>query len=526
MTNQKSGQTLHWYPLGGNNQNRIGGNCGLCVYEETNSIGITHSRTLLFDAGVLLGDQRYPEDPALSECDVVIPDLARFLAKPDDPLHKPERLLDAIFLTHNHVDHIGAIPFLILMGYKLPKIYTTPYTAKKLEQELANAGIDAGEWPEISTIAPGTGVQEGAVKVSPFWVSHSTPQSVGYFIETPEGNILTPGDFKLDQTVLWGPSFSEEQFKRIVSKPVDLLLLDSTGADKDVIPTTEEDVRNTVSTLMDHYPGKRFIVAVMSGFEENLASIAKVAAEKGKTLWIAGKSHEQGLRALKDTGMTLSDALGMPIDMRILQAGKSAHDLAASNPANNVVVVTGASGQGNSVLPRALNNNYPQLSLNPKKDVILLCSPSIPGQEAFRERMIADLRKKGFLVITKNEATLYSQSHARLPEILEFARLVNAKTVMPIHGDKKQRQACKDAIEKMGQKTFSADNGDAVRVSKKGCSSSNPETKGQPKLIGFKTLQGTSWSDRYYLKVDAPQKQPAPANNNRKKRPTIFDFKK
>src|SRR5690606_4854167 len=122
------------------------------------------------------------------------------------------------------------------------------------------------------------------------------PQSVGFFIETPEGNILTPGDFKMDQSVIWGPAFNEEQFKRIIDgKNIDLMLLDSTGADRDIVPTTEEDVRESLRGLMEEHPNKRFVIAVMSGFEENVASVAKVAAEYDRTVWVAGWSHEQSL---------------------------------------------------------------------------------------------------------------------------------------------------------------------------------------------------------------------------------------
>src|SRR5262249_28705292 len=150
----------------------------------------------LFDAGVLIGDRRYPEYPELAECDSIIADYARFLKKRGDP-QAPAEPLDAIFLTHNHVDHLGALPFLLLMGYELPRVYATPFTAKRLEQEFVNAGIAPEEWPEIVSIAPGAPVQEGPVKVNAFWVSHSTPQAVGFFVDTPQGTILNPGDFKL-----------------------------------------------------------------------------------------------------------------------------------------------------------------------------------------------------------------------------------------------------------------------------------------------------------------------------------------
>lgn len=523
--------SLRWHILGGNNKHRIGANCGLCVYQYTDPGGTPHRKVLLFDAGTLFGDPRAPEDPALADSDTIIPDLGKFLYKTEDAAHIPDTPIDSIFLTHNHPDHIGAIPLLILMGYKIPKIYATPYTAKRLEQELSNAGLPPNEWPSIYAIAPGKAINEGPVAVTAFWVSHSTPQSVGFFIETPKGNLLNPGDFKLDQSVVWGPAFNDEQFQRIVSKPVDLLLLDSTGADRDVEPITEGDVRETLRELLAEYPDKRFIIAVMSGFEENLASVAMVAAKDGRTLWVSGAAHEQALAALKDTGLSLAEHLQMDLDLRVLAPGKAARTLAESPPKDSIVVVTGAQGHNNAVLPRAADDRHNALHLDPETDIILFCAPSIPGQEATRERLLATLRNKGHTVLTRQDAPLYSQAHARLPEIIDFVKRANPKHVLPIHGSKEQRDCCADAMEKMGKKAVRVDNGDVVDITRESVRSIDPATKDRPPLIGLKTLQGSTWTDRYYLMVNVPQDKPQdmphkPANGNKKRRAKIFDINK
>ena len=507
--------------LGGNNKNRIGANCGLCVYEETDIFGQVRKKALLFDAGLLSGDPRWPEAPVLTDSDTVIPDLTAYLRKKDDPTHKPETQIDSIYLTHNHSDHVGALPFLILMGYELPKIYATPYTAKRLEQELANAGVPSEDWPEVFTIAPGKSISEGPVTVTAFWVSHSTPQSVGFFIETPEGNILNPGDFKLDKTVLWGPAFNQDQLTRLIDgKTVDLLLLDSTGADRDITPVTEEEVRETLRSLMEQHPHKRFIIAVMGGFEENMASAARVAAEYGRDLWIAGWSHEQSLSALKETGMTLQDHIGLPLSIRALMPGKAARDLADSDPSRSVVIVTGAQGKPSAALTRAAEGRHNALSLDPEKDIVLFCAPSIPGQEGGRERLFALLRKAGVPYLTRKEIPLYSHAHARLPELIDMVRLTDPKTVTPIHGDDALRQHCAAAMQKMEKTVTSADNGAVLRVTKQGVIKVSEE---EPRLIGFKTLQGGNWMDRHYLMVKTQDAQPVtPANNNQKKKPMIF----
>ncbi len=176
------------------------------------------------------------------------------------------------------------------MGYKLPKIYATPYTAKRLELELSNAGL------ELSRMAGNS--HDRARQGGP---GRSRQRELG-FLGQPfnaavdrllhrhagRGNILHTGDFKMDLSPCCGGlEANEEQFRRIVSKPVDLLLLDSTGAEQDKDVVTEQDVRESLHEVIAKNPGTRLIVAVMTGYEENLASVAKVAAEEKRTLWVA-----------------------------------------------------------------------------------------------------------------------------------------------------------------------------------------------------------------------------------------------
>lgn len=522
---------LFWDIIGGNNEKRIGMNANICRYVETLPDGTTVTRTLLFDAGSMTIDSRAPETPELADCDTAIPDLRPYLYRVDDPAHKPDTPIDSIFLTHNHADHTAALPFLALDGYKLPKIYATPYTARRLEQDFSNSGLRPEEWPEIYTIAPGRAVEEGPVKVWPFWVSHSTPQSVGFMIETPQGNILNMGDFKLDQSVTWGPSFNEAQFRRMVTeKPVDLLVMDSTGADRNMDGVTEEDVRQTLRGLMDTHTDKRFVVAVMSGFEENMATVARIAAEKSRKLWVAGWAHEQALDALTKTGLTMADSIGMKIDVKLLEKGANAETLASMPPGHSVIVMTGANGMSNAALTRAAEGNYPALKLDPATDIILFCATSIPGQESTRERLIANLRNKGFTVLTKNDAALYTHAHARLPEMLKVAEMVKARKVLPSHGDKNLRDACAREMQKAGHATISAANGETLAVSRAtGTQSLNPEKAGAVPILGFKTLTGKNWSERNYLMIEVPaeRKPQSPQNNgaqnnNEKKRPKIF----
>ena len=62
-----------------------------------------------------------------------------------------------------------------------------------------------------------------------------------------------------------------------------------------------------------------------------------------------------------------------------------------------------------------------------KKDIVLFCAPSIPGQEAGRFRLLAQLRQKGIKFLTRQEKKLYAHAHARLPELREMAKMIKGE---------------------------------------------------------------------------------------------------
>lgn len=514
--------TLHYHVVGGNNRYGMGMNCGVFVYESDQQkfVGV-------IDMGLMPSNPRSPEAPGLVDAERVMPDYFRLFRNRHDEKHQPDLPADAVFLTHAHPDHASGIPAAILAGCIINKVYATPYNAIRLQQELSNEGIPPEEWPKIFKIAPGAPLREGDVEVSAFWVSHSTPHSVGYHVKTPEGNILHTGDFKLDDSVTWGPAFNEGAYRSMVKdKPVDLLVMDSTGADRDVNPVTENDVREALRDIMQIYPDKRFVVAVMSGFEETFASVAQVTAENGRQFWATGWNHEQVVDALNKTGLTLGQAIGTNVNVNFLGTDAQARNFAAVPADKSVIVVTGAQGQPSAALPSAVDGKNKLLQLDPKTDIILMCAPTMPGHEASRARLMANLAARGFKVLTRNDAELYSHAHARLPEILSMAALTGAKTVLPAHGDAELRASCDIALTAAGQTTVNAANGQVIRVTKNGSYVVNPDQEPSYQLIGMKTYSGREWWDRTYIYQRAASNEnmptPKPVTKDDRHRPSIF----
>ncbi len=185
-------------------------------------------------------------------------------------------------------------------------------------------------------------------------------------------------------------------------------------------------------------------------------------------------------------------------------------------------------GHANSALTRAAEGHNSTLQINPATDIVF-CAPSMPGQFGQRERLLTTLRGKGFKVLTNKDMPLYSHlTPARLPEIIDMVKRIDPEHIMPVHGSERAaRGLVPRPWKKWAKKVMRADNGDVINVSRRSVKSAEPETKGKAPLVGLKTLEGTNWTDCYYLQVNAPQKTPAPpapANRNKKHRPRIFNI--
>ncbi len=526
VKNAKKSTDVLYHFLSGLNEGCVGGNTS--VLEVSYDDGST--LRCMVDPGDLFGDKNNPEHPVLSNCDSIIADMREYFDHIDPQtgeIVEAKKPLDNIILSHSHKDHIGAISKMMLMGYKMPQIYATPYTRQRLFQHLNNEKIPPSEWPHVREIAPGQKLKFPDVEVGFFSVSHSTPQSLGLVFKTKEGSIVHTCDWKMDQSLTWGPNFEPSQYKRMVGDNPTVLLMDSTGADSDKKPVTEEIFRKTLKKMMKDNPGKRFIIATHPGFEENMASIAKVTAQDGRKFFIDAWSHSQVFDALRNTGLKLGDHIGEKIDVKSLNSAPARRELESSKPGDSIVLVAGVMGQKNSSLVRAVNGTNKNLKLDPKKDIILFCGPNMPGQNRENKyALMAEIKKKGFEVMGHPEYKLYPHAHARRGEIVELAEMTSAKYIVPVHGDQHLRDRNEELLGENGHKVIKLKNGQTLRL-KDGKAEIDPELTRDPQFIGFETRIGKHWQERDYIACfTVNYKRPANENDPPKpdaaRKPRIF----
>src|SRR2546428_5843674 len=134
----------------------------------------------------------FPDADELPGIDRVIPDFTYALAKRDG--------FRAVFLTHGHEDHIGALPY--LLGQARVPVFGTPLTLALVAERLREHGLDEGA--DLRAIRPRDRIEIGPFIVEPIRVTHSIADGVGLAIGTPVGTLVHTGDFKLDPSPLDG----------------------------------------------------------------------------------------------------------------------------------------------------------------------------------------------------------------------------------------------------------------------------------------------------------------------------------
>ncbi len=170
--NKKITNKINVFALGGLNEN--GKN--LYVIEINNKI-------LVFDCGL-----KYASDKMYG-VDYIIPDFTYLIEN--------KKRIVGVFISHAHYENIGSINELVKAIPNI-HIYATNYAAKviTIEQEEAPVKIS-----NLHIIKPHRKIDFKDFSIFPFSVTHSSPETVGYSINTPDGSIIYMADYCIDSTM-------------------------------------------------------------------------------------------------------------------------------------------------------------------------------------------------------------------------------------------------------------------------------------------------------------------------------------
>lgn len=359
---------------------------------------------ILIDAGLM-----FPEDDMLG-IDLVIPDITYLIENKDK--------VKAIFLTHGHEDHIGALPY-VLKQINVP-VYGTALTLGILEGRLKENGVSS---EGLHVVKPGDRIVAGAFKVGFIRVNHSIPDAVSIVLQTPIGTIIHTGDFKFDQTPVDGQVTQFNKFAEYGDRGVLALLADSTNAERPGVTPSEKMVGQTFDDEF-RYAKHRIIVATFSSNVHRIQQVIDSAVKYKRKVAVIGRSMLNVVSIATEMGY-LKAPEGVLIDI---------DETNNYTPDKIVIITTGSQGEPMSALTRMAMSDHKKVDIVPGDTVIISATP-IPGNEKLVARTIDHLYKLGAEVIYEKSNGVHVSGHASQEEIKLMHNLVRPKFFMPVHGE-------------------------------------------------------------------------------------------
>ena len=376
--------------------------------------------------------------------DYVIPDFSF--------LKKNESKIKALFITHGHEDHIGAIPFL-LQTVNIPFIYAPNQAVGLIRKKLEDRNI---QYKNLITYEEKTKVKFKSIQVEFFRTTHSIPDSHGICVTTPNGTIVATGDFKFDFTPI-GPMANLHKMAQIGSRGVTLLLSDSTNALNEGISLSESKVDTALSEVIKRETG-RIIIATFASNIYRLKHIVDTCKRNNRKIAVFGRSMENNIEISINGGYIKNKSIFVTPE----EANKLPNDQVC-------LLCTGSQGEPLAALSRIADGSHKQIKLQ-SDDVVIFSSSAIPGNAAAIGRTINKLYMKGIKVFTNTSLeNVHSSGHGNEEELKLMIRLIKPKYFMPFHGEYRMLKKHADIGVMCGmpkENTFVLGNGEMLSINK------------------------------------------------------------
>lgn len=400
---------------------------------------------IVIDAGMHFSNEETPG------VDYVIPNTTY--------LEERKNKIRALLITHGHLDHIGGVP-IVLSRIGNPPVYSRNLSILLMRKRQA-------EFPDLpkmkeNIVEKDSVITCGKIKVRFFGVTHTIPDSMGIIIETPNGLIVTPGDYKLDQIDGIVSEEEEKEYSIFDKEKVLLLMTDSTNIENEGYALPEKKVHEGLENLIKKING-RIIIAAFASHITRLAHVVKTAESLGKKIALDGRSMKTNIEvAIEAQYFTPKKGTIIPIE-----------EVDKYPPNKIVILMTGAQGEEFAALNRAANKSHAKFALH-KGDTIILSASIVPGNERQVEKMKDGLARQGVRIIsyrTPGEDFVHATGHGNKEDVKWLHKKTHPKFFIPIHGNHYRLQLHKELAIENGMpegNIIVPDNGSIIEISANG----------------------------------------------------------
>src|SRR5215210_712667 len=279
---------------------------GLGEVGKNTTVFEADGEAIVVDAGLA-----FPRDEHLG-VDLILPDFS-YLTDLDKPIR-------AVLLTHGHEDHVGSLPYLLRMA-RVQEVWATRLTLGLIKSKLDEHGLMRAA--DLREAEIGKRYDLGPFRVEFVRMAHSIPDAAALAIEAGGRLIVHTGDYKLDHTPIDGQRTDVGRLAELGNRGVDLLLGDSTNAERPGVTPSERVVGEAFRQIFPLRTG-RILVSSFASNVHRMQQAIDVSVDLGRKVAIVGRSMRKNANIARNLGfMEIPDGVVMkPEELRELPPGQ------------------------------------------------------------------------------------------------------------------------------------------------------------------------------------------------------------
>ncbi len=414
---------------------------------------------VIFDMGLCLPRIINFEEEGGHRSNLTTDGLIKLGAIPDDEVIKKWRKnVKAIALTHCHLDHIGAVPYLS-KHYKNAPVIGAPYSIEVFKSMIRDDDLEFKN--HIKVLNPNSRMKISKnLELEFINMTHSTPQTVMIALHSKYGSIIYANDFKFDNNPIVGKKPNIERLKELGKENILALIVDSLYADDERKTPSEKVAREMLKDVMlgTESSENLIIATTFASHIARLKSIIDFGKILNRKIVFFGRSLAKYTEAAENIKLVhfSKDVEILPYARQII---KKLGEIEKEGRTKYLIVCTGNQGESESVLSKMADERI-VFDFLPQDHVVFSCR-TIPDPLNIRNRKILEenLKKKKVRIFTN----IHVSGHAGREDLRDFIQMVNPQHIFPAHSMEEKQKFLAELAEEIGY-----ERGKDVHISKDG----------------------------------------------------------
>lgn len=390
-------------------------------------------KILVFDCGM-----KYAPDKMYG-VDYVIPDFSYLIER--------RKKIVGVFITHPHHENMGALTDLLKVIPEV-NVYASKYTSEIIKYNCEEEKVTI---KNLHIIPANRKIDFKEFSIFPFSVTHSSPETLGYCVNTKDGAIIYMADFVIDPTMKGNYDMDLGKLAYIGKQGVLCLMAESVFAEKKGHTSPNHKLESFFKTLVDKSEG-RIIFTVLPLHIYTIEEIFNSIKGKNKKVVIMGKElHSIVSLCIKNGYLNIEeDIIGNLTDLK--------------NP-NSIILISNDREAPYSNINRIINGHDKFITLE-NTDTICFAEPSYDAYEKTLVKIMNELAIKGVNIVTipKEKSVRH---HASSEDLMLLIKLFNPKYYMPIKGEYRYQVENGNLALRVGMSKDNIilkENGDIVKI--------------------------------------------------------------